>query len=169
MKTETITTRSGIEVEVVDTHRREVRRESELARSESNDCVVRAIQHAFEMSYDDAHKFCAKEFNRKFRDGVLGFEIKMSSYPGMKLDEMTGKSTMEVTKEYGRTYYKNKGKMVERKKTIGTFIKENHKGTFLVSISRHAFAIKDGVVYGNYSDGTRARARIVTIWKVVEK
>ena len=38
-----------------------------LAKSEKNDCVVRACANAFEIDYDQAHSFVKKRFNRKNR------------------------------------------------------------------------------------------------------
>lgn len=46
-----------------------------------------------------------------------------------------------------------KGETKLRQMTVGTFIKQNPKGTFFVLVRQHAFTIKDGVVIGNYEDG----------------
>jgi hypothetical protein len=41
--------------------------------------------------------------------------------------------------------------------TVGTFIKQNPKGTFFVLVRQHAFTIKDGVVIGNYEDAVKTK------------
>ena len=41
--------------------------------------------------------------------------------------------------------------------TVGTFVKQNPKGTFFVLVRRHAFTIKDGVVIGNPEDATKIK------------
>ena len=43
------------------------------AKKENNDCVVRAVMNAFEVSYNEAHKFCEKEFKRKSKKGCSGY------------------------------------------------------------------------------------------------
>ena len=48
----------------------EVSNGSLLAKSEKNDCLVRAFANAFNVTYDIAHKFTAEKFERKFRKGA---------------------------------------------------------------------------------------------------
>ena len=43
----------------------EVSAKSEIAKTETNDCVVRAFANAFEVNYNMAHVFVEKKFNRK--------------------------------------------------------------------------------------------------------
>ena len=38
---------------------------SMLAKSEKNDCVVRACANAFDIQYDTAHQFVKERFDRK--------------------------------------------------------------------------------------------------------
>ena len=47
--------------------------DSIIAKSENNDCVVRAIATATDMDYDSAHKFTREKFNRKNKKGVYRF------------------------------------------------------------------------------------------------
>ena len=47
--------------------------------NEQNDCVVRAITKAFDISYNCAHKFVAKEFKRKPRKSTYGFDYRILS------------------------------------------------------------------------------------------
>jgi hypothetical protein len=50
--------------------------------------------------------------------------------------------------------------------TVGTFIKKNPKGTFVICVRSHAFSIKDGVVMGNVEDSKKTRKIINSAWKV---
>ena len=50
--------------------------------------------------------------------------------------------------------------------TVGTFIAKNPKGTYVVTVKRHAFTIKDGVVIGNREDAIQKRKIMLLAWKV---
>jgi hypothetical protein len=75
-----------------------------------------------------------------------------------KIKPIGSKKTMGNSVVYTLDYkVKVNGKKVNRKMTVGTFIKENPIGTFFVIVDRHAFTIKDGIVHGNYDDSTKKR------------
>jgi hypothetical protein len=59
-----------------------------------------------------------------------------------------------------------KGVKTLRNTTTGSFIKRYPKGTYIVTVSRHAFTIKDGVVIGNIDDGEKMRKHIDGVWKI---
>ena len=137
--------------------------ESVIAKGETNDCVVRAFASAFEVSYDKAHTYVKEKFGRKDRQGTFGTVFKLVKmadnritvnykkvYPvGHRMtDSMFGSLSYDV---------KVKGITKRRNMTVGTFIKKNAKGTFIVLVSRHAFTIKDGVVIGNYEDAVKTK------------
>jgi hypothetical protein len=42
------------------------------AEKERNDCVVRALMNAFEISYNEAHKIAERDFKRVRRQGTQG-------------------------------------------------------------------------------------------------
>ena len=52
---------------------------------------------------------------------------------------------------------KVKGVIKRRNMTVGTFVKQNPKGTFFVIVKGHAFTIKDGVVIGNFEDAIKTK------------
>ena len=85
----------------------------------------------------------------------------------VRFAKLLGTTLIDVTNSLGRTYYRSTGKT--RKKTIGTFIKESNPGTYLILVRGHMFTIKDGTIIGNQVDAKRLRARIVSLYKVVEK
>jgi hypothetical protein len=137
--------------------------ESVTAKGEIGDCVVRAFASAFEVSYDYAHKYVAEEFNRKPRKGTFftatklvrmcdnGVSVnskKVHPVGNRKNDMMINSLCYDV---------KVKGEVRKRQMTVGTFVKQNPKGTFFVLVKGHAFTIKDGVVIGNWDDAVKTK------------
>ena len=142
-------------------------KESPLARSESNDCVVRAIASASEMDYDSAHQFVKEKFKRQNRKGTYGFGsiMNLMSKNGEKIN---GKSVEIISEEYNTMLYyvTVKGVKTLRHTTTSSFIKRYPKGTYVVTVRGHAFTIKDGVVIGNVEDGKKMKKRINGVWKL---
>lgn len=137
--------------------------ESAIAKSETGDCVVRAFASSFEVSYDFAHKYVADEFGRKPRKGTYGTVrtlVKMAD----SLIKVNGKKVCPVGIRHNDYMLRSlmydvkvKGQIKKRNMTVGTFVKQNPKGTFFVLVRRHAFTIKDGVVIGNPEDATKTK------------
>lgn len=137
--------------------------ESKTAQGETNDCVVRAFASSFDVSYDYAHKYVADEFGRKPRKGTYGTIttlVKMSD----NLLKVNGKKICPVGIRQNDHLLKSlmydvtvKGVTKKRNMTVGTFVKQNPKGTFFVLVRRHAFTIKDGVVIGNPEDAIKTK------------
>ena len=137
--------------------------ESETARRETNDCVVRAFASSFEVSYDYAHKFVADEFGRKPRKGTYGTISKLVKMAD-SLFKVNGKKVCPVGIRHNDNMLRSlmydvkvKGEIKKRNMTVGTFVKQNPKGTFFVLVRRHAFTIKDGVVIGNPEDAIKTK------------
>ena len=138
--------------------------DSLTARTETNDCVVRAFASAFDVTYDYAHKYVAEEFKRQPRKGTYFTASKMSklSEGVIKVNNKKiipiGTKSNSVIYPYSLSYeVKVKGETVKRQMTVGTFVKKNPKGTFFVLVRRHAFTIKDGVVIGNPEDSIKTK------------
>jgi len=142
-------------------------KDSKIAQSESNDCVVRAIASSFEMHYDEAHKFVAKKWFRGNREGTRNF---IGGMRGMvsKGVLINGKSFSNLGDQHGHMKYdvKVKGQIVKRNMTTGTFIKKFPKGRYLVVVRGHAFSIIDGVVVGNTEDSKMKKRVILYSWEV---
>lgn len=142
-------------------------KESSLAKSESSDCVVRAIASAAEMDYDSAHQFVKETFCRKNGKGTSGFHytMNMMTKNGNKIN---GKSVEKITEEHNTMLYYVvvKGVKKLRSTTTGSFIKKYSKGTYVVTVKGHAFTIKDGVVIGNVEDGKKMKKHIDGVWKI---
>jgi len=122
-----------------------------LAKSEKNDCVVRAIANAFNISYDVAHEFIAKEFKRKFRKGTKAVYSTFKSLGEVSFD-LFQDTLFPITKEYKlKCVKKPVNKEYTHKKvnyTVKTFCAK-FKGTYIVLVNKHALVIKDGVVIDN--------------------
>jgi hypothetical protein len=133
--------------------------ESPLAKSERADCVVRAVASAYDIHYDKAHKWVADNFKRKPKKGTYGFPIGMDkmSYNNTRFNY---KKTKTIDPKFLTT---NNGKS---KMTVGTFVKEYDKGTYIVRVSGHAFTIKDGSVIGNPNDAEQIRKVVKNAWKI---
>ena len=126
--------------------------DSIIAKSEKNDCVVRAFASAVDWTYDKTHQFVAREFLRQPKRGTMKFITTMN------------KMVLE-----GRKLGRKKIKTIEDPsiKTVGQFVKWYDKGTYIIVISGHAFTIKDGVVVGgNCDDAKRMRCQIKSVWKI---
>lgn len=139
---------------------------SKIAKTEKDDCVVRAIASSFDITYDESHKFCEEKLKRKFRSGVQMFVCQMERYSNNG-NQIFGR-TIKLMGKYSNLYYdvKVKGVVKKRALTVGKFIKENQKGTFLVSVTGHAFTIKNGIVMGNIEDAQKTKKVLQSIWKI---
>ena len=137
--------------------------ESVIAKSESRDCVVRAFASSFDVSYDFAHKYVADEFGRKPRKGTYGTVttlVKMAD----NLIKVNGKKICPLGVRHNDYMLRSlmydvtvKGVTKKRNMTVGTFVKQNPKGTFFVLVKGHAFTIKDGIVIVNPEDATKTK------------
>ena len=150
--------------------------ESALARSEDNDCVVRALAAATEVTYNEAHSFVAEKFGRKPKKGTFNFNHTLDRLK--REGKVLGKTFTKIGDERSKylpgedyiqpaTYYMNNGVLVKRQMTFKTFVKQYPKGTYLLTVRGHAFSVKDGVVVGgNYSDATQLRKRIESAYQI---
>jgi hypothetical protein len=145
---------------------------SPIAKSETNDCVVRAIASAFDLEYDRAHKFVADTFGRKPRQGTFGFGPGMNKIAeertriGRKCIKSMGTKSEHSSFRSLSYDVKVKGVKTSRQMTVGTFISKYPLGTYVVTVKRHAFTIKDGVVIGNREDAIQKRKIMLLAWRV---
>ena len=154
-----------------------------LMNKESNDCVVRAIKHAFDVNYSDAHHFCETKLHRVSGDGT---------YTGRYLplvNQAFGKKISPMGKKFSNSNSKNR-RLTRDKKTkvehysqakrkivtkriikkvpfkVSEFIKKYNEGNFIVTVKRHAFAVIDGVIIGNWRDDKRLGREVVSAYKI---
>jgi hypothetical protein len=72
-----------------------------------------------------------------------------------------------MRKDVNLAYWiKVKGVNTLRNMTTAKFLEDYSKGTYIVTVKGHAFAIKDGVVIGNPEDATQRKKVILGAWKI---
>ena len=130
----------------------EVANGSLLAKSEKNDCVVRACANAFNVTYDIAHSFTAETFKRKFRKGTYNVYNALNELGKVSFD-LFQDSLFPITKEYNLKAIKNPiNREYTHKKvsyTVKTFCSKFSKGIYIVIVHKHALCVKDGIVIDN--------------------
>ena len=136
---------------------------SSIASGEKNDCVVRAMASACDINYDTAHGLVKTEMKREDRMGTLNNDIvsAMKKFAKEGL-EVSGKK-FEVSllgKSRIMNSYKLHGEIIDRQKTVKSFIKDNLKGTYVVLVSKHAFTVKDGVLIDNVGEEFRPTRKV---------
>ena len=123
-----------------------------LAVNEKNDCSVRALANAFNVTYDVAHLFAATKLERKARKGLRGMFSKLDLLGEVSFELFTN-TLFPETKTY-----KLEGKLkpinsdYTHKKvqyTVKTFCSKFNKGTYIVIVNKHALTVKDGIVIDN--------------------
>ena len=142
----------------------EVSNGSLLAKGEKNDCFVRACANAFNITYDVAHGFVAKEFKRKARKGTKGVFATCKAL-GKVSFELFKDTLFPITKEYNLKFVNNPiNKEYTHKKvayTVKTFSAMFNKGTYVVLVHKHALVIKDGIVVDNPNNRFEGYRRVV--------
>ena len=130
----------------------EVSKGSLIAKGEKNDCVVRAIANAFNISYDVAHEFTAKEFKRKARKGTKAVFSTFKALGEVSF-ELFKDSLFPVTKEYKLNCVNKPINCDYTHKpvsfTVKTFCAKYCRGTFIVLVNKHALVVKNGIVIDN--------------------
>ena len=142
---------------------------SEIAKSETNDCVVRAIANACDVNYSQAHKYVKDTFDRKNGKGTKMMMSTLDGITNMVFDEvgqlnLFADGITRKIKAIGKGP-KQGGDMINPKYkhkpvayTVKAFAQKFNKGSYLLAVNKHALAIRDGVIVdnGNYQfDGYR--------------
>jgi hypothetical protein len=147
--------------------------ESPIAKSESNDCVVRAIASSFEIEYDTAHAFVKENLGRKHKKGTFGTVWKLKKLQENELI-LNGKKIQIMGNKIGHDLCENLDTIVEKngikkrkKMTVGQFSKKFKKGVYFILVKGHAFTIKDGVVIGNKEDAIKLKRPIRNSFEVI--
>ena len=125
---------------------------SVLARNEKNDCAVRAIANAFNVTYDTAHMFASTKLERKARKGVKAMFTKLDLL-GEATFDLFSNTLFPETRTYKLDGVLNPiNKDYTHKDvsyTVKTFCTKFNKGTYIVLVNKHALTIKDGIVVDN--------------------
>ena len=139
---------------------------STLAQKEKNDCAVKAIAAAAGVSYETSHAFTGEYLKRAEKMGtMLGmFLPNITKEPmmlGSKKVEFKPLGKIKITNGY-----KLYGEVVRRKKTVKSFIKDNPRGSFVVSVAGHALAVVDGVLIDNVGEEFRMTRKVLSAIQV---
>jgi hypothetical protein len=128
---------------------------SELAKKETNDCVVRAFMCALNMSYDQAHGYIKNKMNRQDRRGTyVNFYAKNiigTTKNGLKISFIG----THPSKAFMKTAFGSDKVLVNRKYkkptgyTLKSFMESHPVGRFVLVVQGHAVAVVNGVLYGN--------------------
>lgn len=151
---------------------------SEIAKGETNDCVVRAVANACGVNYEQAHKYCTETFDRKKGKGTQLFTTLLKTNTEMIFDEV---GQLELFSDGIRRTVKHVGdkpkmkgdinvggKLINPKYkhkavafTVKEFAQRFNKGNFILAVNKHALAIKDGVVVDNGNYQVNGYRRVV--------
>jgi hypothetical protein len=136
--------------------------ESTIAKSETNDCFVRAVASAYEIPYDDAHTWVKEKFNRENRKGtkLVSFKMEAMAASGYKFNDKSIKA-IDKLRTYCSTTYKMK------RTTLNQFIKKYSTGTYILIVRGHAFTLKNGSVIGNTSDAKSMKKIVHEAFQIV--
>lgn len=144
--------------------------DSDLAKEDDNNCVPRAVAIATGSTYKEAYDWCKSELGRVKSKGVCADSIFAETKMPHSVRSILGKTLVDMPvpdlapksahPNRMKNYYKEYGEIIGRKMTIGSFLKKFKTGTYLIGVDKHAFCVKDGVIYGNPGDAIQMR-RIV--------
>jgi len=147
---------------------------SNVAKNEKNDCVIRAVANACEVSYDDAHKFVGETFNRKQGKGTQMFSFIMKQIKTIKFngpaqlslfddnsDKVVNVKHVGDAPKYGGDLINPKYKHKKVAFTVKEFARKFNKGNYIVAVNKHALAICDGVLIDNPDKQTDGYRRVV--------
>ena len=146
--------------------------DSNLAKNEKNDCFVRALAVATGSAYETAHEKAKSSFGRPDKKGTPSENIvaQMLNYEqsGMTIGDNTYKVTVLGNKDT-KNVYKLYGEKVLRQKTLKCFIESHPKGTYIVTVAKHALTVKDGEVMDWNSNKFLPTRKIQGAYKIDSK
>jgi hypothetical protein len=138
-------------------------------REETNDCVVRSLMPAFDMSYPEAHDFAKRQLHRRDRRGVMSSRIERKFGKIIsKNQKVNGKSLVKLcVKDRKLGGYISRFVLYEE---VNMRSREflNKPGTYLILVDGHAFTIKDGVLYDNDESPEWLDWRVMNVYQVNE-
>ena len=146
-----------------------------LSRSEDNDCVVRAVQHAFGVDYIDAHHFCETKLNRVSGQGTYTnrYLDKVTQAFGKRISKMGRGGSLRRTKKTkvekwsnAKQKYTIRRQAVQVRYQVKEFVKEFNQGSYIVVVNAHAFALIDGKIIGNREDDRRLNREVWSAYRV---
>lgn len=133
----------------------------ELSKSEKNDCVVVAFKVASGETYNKTHSFIEKYLKRHFQEGTYTC-IYAKYILGKKLG---GRTINYVGHSEGKNPVGVSSKKVikngKSRFTVKSFMEKYNRGRYVVIVNAHAYALVDGVMYGNRGEQFTGFRRVV--------
>jgi len=143
---------------------------SKIQAGETNDCSVRAFATALDVTYDAAHQFVKETYDRVDKKGCEKMVKRTNKLEGKVLEiENTKFSLSPLNKSLITNEYKLKGEVIERKKTVKSFLKDFGAGIYLVMVSGHVFTVKDGTMIDNAGEEWRPTRKVEDVFQVTFK
>ena len=142
---------------------------SEIAKNENNDCFVRALAAATDMDYDTTHQEVKEQFGRVNKKGTQNHMIIGQMLNAEENGLLIGDKRFSVKvlgKARTHNTYKLYGNLIDRKKTVKSFIKDNPKGSYVLTVSKHALAIVDGKLIDNKGEEFRPTRKVDGAYKI---
>ena len=142
-----------------------------LAKNEKNDCVVRSIASACNVSYRTAHTFCKENFNRVDKRGTNNMNIvtQMLKWETTGIEIGEKKLSIRVLpKKETKNKYKLHGKEIWRKKTLKSFIATHRQGTYLVMVANHALTVKNGEVLDWDTNAYLPTRKVQSVYEIID-
>jgi len=144
-----------------------IKGKSNIQAGETNDCSVRAFATALDVTYDAAHKFVKDTYDRVNRKGCEKMVKVTSKLKGKVLNiEGTEFDINPLNKKFITNKYKLHGEVIERKKTVKSFIKDFSKGIYLVMVSGHVFTVKNGIMIDNAGEEWRPTRKVEDVFEI---
>ncbi len=144
---------------------------SKIAKKENNDCFVRALAAATDQDYDTTHEVVRTKFKRSSKKGVDNANIVtrmlIAEDRGLRVGGTKYSVNVLGTNRITNTY-KLHGEYIKRKKTVKSFIKDNPKGSFIVTVSKHAFALVNGKLIDNKGEEFRPTRKVDGAYSIVK-
>ena len=143
--------------------------QSKIAKNENNDCFVRALAAATDQDYDTTHEVVKTKFDRKSKKGtenlMITTQMLKAEEEGLKIGDIKY-SVKVLGKSRTHNTYKLYGEHIQRKKTVKSFIKDNPKGNYILTVSKHALAIIDGKLVDNKGEEFRPTRKVDGAYKI---
>lgn len=138
----------------------------ESSNESKNDCVLRTFAFCFfKDDFEKSKAYCKEHFGWD-NGGIKTHEF----HKHLDTVKSIGPKNIFPMGENGNIHSMSQNINSRTKKpckmTVGAFLKQFPKGTFIISVSGHAFAVKDGEVFGNANDGTKLRVPLEKAYQI---
>jgi hypothetical protein len=140
-----------------------------LAKSEKNDCFVRALAIAADVNYTAAHNVAKEVFGRPDKKGTCGVLITAvllrAEEAGLQIGRKHVKMSLLGKKDL-KNKYKVKGDIIWRQKTLKSFMQSHPKGSFVVTVANHAVAVINGELEDWSSNAFQPTRKVLSAYKI---